>query len=471
MPNSPQIPSIDLAKINLGELDSGKDANFLEYAIALPILDKVKKRSSCIIVGPKGSGKTGIRLKFAAEVPKHRVITLSEKEGFPFEKMQTLNPNEIKKRIQAYIISIVFRFVSNNNKFNASALEDFSDTPFFSALKKLAKSTKISAPFVTIALENLLPPDKGTSVADLLSSEFTDKLRDVIGEQTLWILIDDIDAFVSTVQGEQRRTVLEQLLYAVWDLNLDYLKHCVWIVAFLKTEVFKEVRKIATEFDKIRPYVDYIEWRAEHLKKIMRDRIEWNIRRQGLDIERHRWTDIFSETSEEKVDDFFSRLVSMTVNGPRNAIELMTLCIKNAIENNETKLCQRHIDAVAPQYGEDVIGDRTSFYQLVYPNVDDLIDIIFRQFKSEFRRAELERRIKLEFLNNAEVRDRVGQPWSIRSTAYKLIEIFYEVGVVGVFHPKANAFIYSFEDRNVHISPNDTLNVHPGLRAYLETSG
>jgi hypothetical protein len=95
--------------------------------------------------------------------------------------------------------------------------------------------------------------------------------------------------------------------------------------------------------------------------------------------------------------------------------------------------------------------------------------VLFREFDSEFARTELEEHIKAEFLHKADVRWRVGQAWAVRSTTHKLIEIFYEVGVIGVWRPRVKSFVYSFEDRDAQFSAPDKLAVHPGLRAFLET--
>jgi hypothetical protein len=133
-------------------------------------------------------------------------------------------------------------------------------------------------------------------------------------------------------------------------------------LAFLKSKVFKEVRKVATEVDKARDYIEHIKWLPNDLRRIVKDRIEWNIRRQGLDVDRHKWTEIFAKPSDAEIDGFFSKLVSMTINGPRNAIELMKRCINCAVENQEEKLGERHIDSVAPQYGGEVILDLSSSY-------------------------------------------------------------------------------------------------------------
>lgn len=282
MAKSQKNQTIDLSRIDLGELDAGLDVNFLEYAITLPILKSLEGRTTSIIVGPKGSGKTGIRLKFAAGMPQHRTIKVSEEESMDFHDLSTSNPNEMRKKIEAYIIGLVYHWLSSHDNYDVSEFKTFADTPLFGFFKTLTKSTKVAPlPFITIALSDLFPPDKKTSVSYLLSSGFTDKLRRAIGTETLWILIDDIDAFVSTEQGAQRRVVLEQLLYAVSDLNLRSLKNSVWVVAFMKSEIFKEVRKVATEVDKAREYIEHISWSPDNLRAAVQERIEWEYQTAG----------------------------------------------------------------------------------------------------------------------------------------------------------------------------------------------
>jgi hypothetical protein len=48
----------------------------------------------------------------------------------------------------------------------------------------------------------------------------------------------------------------------------------------------------------------------------------------------------------------------------------------------------------------------------------------------------------------------------VKSTAYKLIDIFYENGVIGVWRATTKTFVYSFEERDAQFMP----------RAFLETN-
>src|SRR5690348_15902094 len=115
--NKPPRPhTLDLSKVDLGELDASVDKNFLEYAIPLPILEAVKQKNSSAIVGPKGSGKTGIRLKLSAELTAQGAINLAEADGFELKELHTSNPNVIKQKIEAYIIGLIFNWLCVHKK-------------------------------------------------------------------------------------------------------------------------------------------------------------------------------------------------------------------------------------------------------------------------------------------------------------------------------------------------------------------
>jgi hypothetical protein len=226
---------------------------------------------------------------------------------------------------------------------------------------------------------------------------------------------------------------------------------------------------LATELDKTPTYIEKITWSAENLRSAVQSRIEWNIKQQGLNPAEYSWSRIFAQSSQGEIGNFFSKLLSMAVNGPRNAFYLMILCLTNAAENNDEVLSNKHIDNVAVKYGEEVLLNLSSFYQLVYPDVHRLIDMLFRGFKSEFARGELEKRVKTEFLYEPEIRKQFGHTWCVRMTAYALVKVFYEIGVIGVFQSSKKGFVYSFTEPNATLGPSDKLHVHPGLRAYLET--
>jgi hypothetical protein len=334
-------------------------------------------------------------------------------------------------------------------------------------LAKVVRSTKISPPFVSVALSDLFPEDKKASVAYLLSSDLLERLADIIGPRPILLLIDDVDSFVTSERSGKRTDVLTQILYAITDLNLRLLRNHVWITAFIKSEIFKEIRKSATELDKARNYIQNVAWTSADLRRVIERRIEWNLGKQGVDSSC--LSNIFIRRSEPEVSEFFQRLLSMAVNGPRNAIDLFKRCIDRAAKRAGKKLSSKEIDDVAFQYGSDVITSLSSFYQNVYPEVDQLIDLLFREFNSEFSRSNLEERIKSEFLNKANVKQEFGQGWSTKCTAYRLVEIFYEIGVIGVFNPIRKTFVYSFEEPDARLGAQDQLGVHPGLRIFLET--
>jgi hypothetical protein len=467
MTESPPRRGVDLSRLDLGELDSASDLHFLEYAVELPILDQIRTKASSIIVGPKGSGKTAIRLQLAATMPSSQTIVVSEADSFDVSDLRTNTPNEIKKKIQAFLIGLVVRHLNSHLEFDTSSLQDFTDTPVYSILAKVARSTKISPPFVSVALSDLFPEDKKSSVAYLLSGDLLGRVADIIGSRPILLLIDDVDSFVTSERSGKRTDVLTQILYAITDLNLRLLRNHVWITAFIKSEIFKEIRKSATELDKARNYIQNVAWTSTDLRRVIERRIEWNLGKQGVDSSC--LSNIFIPSSEPKVTEFFQRLLSMAVNGPRNAIDLFKRCIDKAAQRGGKKISAKEIDDVAFQYGSDVITSLSSFYQNVYPEVDQLIDLLFREFDSEFSRSNLEERIKSEFLNKANVKQEFGQGWSTKCTAYRLVEIFYEIGVIGVFNPIRKTFVYSFEEPDARLGVQDQLGVHPGLRIFLET--
>ncbi len=362
MPDASTRKDIDLSRLDMGELDSASDHNFLEYAIELPILTQIRTRASSIIVGPKGSGKTAIRLQLAATTPPSQTIVVSDAESFDVSDLGTNTPNEIKKKIQAFIIGLIVRHLNTSPEYDTSSLKDFSDTPIYSLLKKAAKATKISPPFVSVALSDLFPENKKTSVSYMLSGDLLSRVAKIIGKKQIWVFVDDIDSFVTSEQGSKRADVLTQIVYAITDLNLRLLRDHIWITAFIKSEIFKEIRKSATELDKSRNYVQNVAWTSADLRSVVERRIEWNLGKQG--VRSSFLSNIFIQPSEAKVSEFFERLLSMAVNGPRNAIDLFKRCSDRAAQGGRKQISSDDIDNVAFQYGNDVITSLSSFYQM-----------------------------------------------------------------------------------------------------------
>jgi hypothetical protein len=89
----------------------------------------------------------------------------------------------------------------------------------------------------------------------------------------------------------------------------------------------------------------------------------------------------------------------------------------------------------------------------------------------EYSRENLENHINSKILVNLAAREAFKSlNWLCRCTAYKLIEILYNVGVIGYWDPAKKRFIYALEKTN----PNRTLfgntkfKIHDAFERYLE---
>ena len=100
-------------------------------------------------------------------------------------------------------------------------------------------------------------------------------------------------------------------------------------------------------------------WTSADLRSVVERRIEWNLGKQG--VRSSSLSNIFIQPSEAKVSEFFERLLSMAVNGPRNAIDLFKRCIDRAAQGGRKQISSDDIDNVAFQYGNDVITSLSSF--------------------------------------------------------------------------------------------------------------
>ncbi len=453
-----------LSDIDLGDLDADNDPHFLDYVINLPILAEIREKEKYIIIGPKGTGKTGLRIRLESILDNDCVISLTDEDTFSISDLQTTNQNEIKRAIQAFLVLKVIDHIKSVDRFDSRPLETFSDTKLGGFLKGVFESIQINTPIATIALDKIFGGKNKRTVNNLLSEQFLSKVRDCIGTDCVWFLIDDVDSFISFDDESQRSIMLIQFIYALHELTAKKLQQSVNFVTFLKTEVFNEARKRATEIDKIRPRIGPLQWDMTLLKAMIVERLKWNLKSAGSS---RRWQAFIGGP----VDDFFNRLLSMSVNGPRNSIELMRLALKNAADLGHGKITVQNIENVERAYGQEVLKDLASFHQHNYKNVDDFIDIVLRGYEGDFEKDALEAQIKTAFLYDKQIKDDFGEKWARSTTAHKLIEIFYEVGVIGIFDDAHGEFIYSFERQEFSPRPKSKLCIHPGLRSFLEAVG
>lgn len=450
---------MNISEVNLGELDAADDENLLRYVVRLPLLDSIQDGSKWIVYGPKGSGKTAVRKIIEDE--NELVVSISVDQAIDLPVAGYSSPADLRNKISALLVALVLSKLQESGLIEKSWFETFSESSGAGFMKKLLGGVTVGIGVVKWTAKELFSSDGDKAVDELLSQKTLTKVREALTGKKIYILVDDLDLLLSTSETQARMDSLSEFVEAAADIRTNFLKSFAGVVLFLKTEIYREIKKLSTEFDKHSGGVARILWTAELLDEVIRKRLAWtNAEKSG---------DINSLVSDgDSLEGVIERVNELSISGPRQALVLLGLAIEEAKSKGSDTVGLEDIEAVEADFGSDILDNFSAFYQSVYPDIQDVIDRSLRDGPSNGPVAEFEKSIKEMVLSDTEFKAAFPNKWPFRKTANALLNIFYEVGAIGIF--RNQKMYYSLIDGSVSLRPNDELVVHPGLRSHLNTN-
>lgn len=448
-----------ISDINLGELDAADDENLLSYVVKLPLLDSIQDGSKWIVYGPKGSGKTAVRRILEDETQLFVSISVDQAIDLPVEGYSS--PADLRNKISALLVALVLSKLQQKEIIEKTWYETFSESSGVGFMKKLFGGVTVGIGVVKWTAKELFSSDGDKTVDELLSKETLAKVRSALSGKKLYILVDDLDLLLSTSNPQARKDSLSEFIEAAADIRTKLLKGVASVIVFLKTEIYREIKKVSTEFDKHSGGVTRILWTAPLLDEVIRKRLAWTKPDNSGDID-----SVVSEGNS--LEDVIERVNELSISGPRQALVLLGLAVHEAQARGSDTVGLDDIAAVEADFGAEILDNFSAFYQSVYPDIQDVIDRSLRDGPSSGPVASFEQRIKDEVLSDTEFKAAFPNKWPFRRTANALLKIFYEVGAIGISRNQRMHF--SLIDGSVSFRPADELVVHPGLRSHLNTN-
>lgn len=467
---------LDLSKPFIGPLDANDDANLRDYFISFGDFSSVINKNLFVVVGAKGTGKSAIKKHITDQrIEKNQLtVVLDDSHGFPLSELKTQSPAEIKNKMKAYLKTIVIEYLLSSKdikKEHSNALKKLKgDVPI---IAKLIQPLKIRAPLVEYALSDLFPKGKRGELLRLLDPEVTQLIRNSLQSRDLWVFIDDIDRIFTSDNDESSLKFAEGLIYAVSDLCVRESSRQIWTVLLLRSEIYEEMSRIATEFDKEITYVWEIAWDNESLKKCLAERIRWRLSAEkNLPVWKC-WSLVFDTHTETETTSLQEYVLERIINGPRDLLLLTDLSRLTAHSSGAAKIALSHIEDSEYRYGQVKLQQITSNFQRIYKDIDKVIDRLFRQQKQVYSRKQLEEHINNHLLTKPKARDDFKHlSWVRTCTPFLFIEILYKTGCIGYWDPSKKQYIHVLHKSN----PDKTLlgstrfKVHSALANYLELS-
>ena len=464
----------DLSTLNLGPFDADDDTNISEYFVPFGDFDALLNKSKLIMVGVKGTGKSAVKKYLYASREKvgQFVIEVDDTYSVPLSELNTSSPAEIKNKMKGYLIGIVIRYllessdIADDRKAELKKLEN--RVPF---IKKLLKNLKVTPGYFELAVGELFPEDKRGGLLKVIDPSVAQTISNALEDKDLWILIDDIhQVFISDDRNLSLRFV-EGLIYAASDLSIRMFNKAVYLVLFLRSEIYDELVLRAEELDKELQYIWRVVWDSNELKRFLAERIKWALDAEsGLKTWKY-WQLFFGTRTKKETEELQEYLIERVINGPRDLLLLIDGARELAVMEGASKITLSHIQESEFGYGEEKLSQINRNFQHIYSDVKLVLDYLFRKSKQTYTRAALEKRVNDKLLTNPDARkDFERVRWLRTCTAFGFLEILYRVGFIGYWDSTYQRYVYVLEKAN----PDRTLvhsskfKIHSAFTKYLE---
>jgi hypothetical protein len=463
-----------LESLSLGPLDADDDANLHEYFVPFGDFGQLRNKNRFIVVGPKGTGKSAIRKHLFGERNQQKglVVDLNEEYGFSLNKLSSSSPNEIKNKMKGYFMAVVLNYLSNSPLLSATrktrlkALDQV--IPFF---KKLLEPIKFKAVFVEYAIGELFSENKQADLLTILDTSVSSTIIHALGNQDLWVLIDDVDNIFIAKENVSPLSFVEGLIYAASDLNTKISNKAIWIVILLRSEIYEELTRKAKELDKEERYTWEIAWNSDALLRFLAERIRWAFKEeQGKSLWEY-LTRLFDVNNEKEALELHGYLVERIINGPRDLLLLVDLARNTAANQGADKISLKHIQESEFEYGKKKLRQITSNFQRIYEDVDFVVERLFRKAKQVDTRDGLENKINNELLTNPQAMKNFSElRWLFTCTPFRFLEILYRIGFIGYWNSSDQRYMYVLEKSNPDqaLINSAQIKIHSAFTVYLQ---
>lgn len=465
--------AIDLSKPILGSLDSNDDLNLHNYFVEVENYKVLMQKDLFIVVGSKGTGKSAIKNNIiqSRKKIKKQTIIIDEAMGFSLSSIETNSSAEIKLKMKAYLKTIVLSHLredlSVEDKLTREMDRLLGKKPY---LKQVLEGITVNAGVVNFAVSELFPRGKSDKMKNLLGKDVNEMIMNCINDD-LWLLVDDLDSIFTSDNDDKSLNFIEGLIYATSDFCNKEFKKKLWIVLFLKTEIYEELIRKASELDKRMTYFWQLSWNTESLVSILSERIRWADKISKEEKDWKIWKHLFGLNLKDDIFNLQIYITERLMNGPRDMLLLVDLARKIAFSKSKKKITLEDIQESEAEYGDIKLRQITSSFQRIYPDIDRVIDRLFRGKKQIYSRNDIEKMINDNLISDKNAReDFKDLKWLRTCTPYLFIEILYKIGVIGYKDISKKDYVFSLQKSN----PDKRsfryafFKVHEGLSSYLE---
>ena len=392
----PEKTDLTLIKFILGDGQAEHEEDELDdYFVETSQYNTGLNSSIAVFVGRKGSGKTAnlfrIRDYFSRE--NTNIIALIKPISFKLETYvkliriyfnETDIQSELTEKIWEFIIYTAIAYEIYLKLKNKKDYYEYSDEENMFINYVEERSSIITADFgekLDYVFEQTKElTEQGNTpkkVLEIVFNEYLNEIRKyftilIKNTQKVVILVDNLDkAWDFGKEVDLQCKIIFGLIGFHNELvkKLNSGKSNTKLHVFLREDIFKYVKKLAREPDKIQLNTHRIEWDdKELLLRVVEERF---IYFDNSLTNKNVWDKLFCETVSGKATRDY--IYSSIIPRPRDLIFFVQLAINESINHQNKRIEENDIIKATEKYFEYSISNTITEYKLFFPNIDKLL--------------------------------------------------------------------------------------------------
>jgi energy-coupling factor transporter ATP-binding protein EcfA2 len=369
-------------KIRFGSDVAEQDEHLSKYFITTSSYRRCLANEKCLVIGPKGSGKTAILKTLQGESPGGSVVITPEVfatsvlSKFVESSHKVWDENEafVSTWIFTILVEVFKRICDDPRGGKAKSLtpirsflrenSEYRDVDLFSRFilrLKTIESIKIGKFDLSIKTRRLQELYSLERLYSLIPG-----LRRTIRDDIL-VLIDELDlGWDNSVHANRFISALMQAALKVQNLGLR-----VHVIAFVRSEIFDIVKHSLDQLDKLRSGIEEIRWDTPQLQSLVLRRIAYSLKITDNNIKLATINDIFGRSIKGWAS--FDYIVSRTSRRPREVLQFVREAYQIAIDSNKTQLDSDCILKAEERFSGWKIEHICSEYRCIYPGLSEVL--------------------------------------------------------------------------------------------------
>ncbi len=483
--------AFDPTRLSFGALAAENDiqVGLKEYFVESPSYQRLRSGNRIVALGNRGSGKTAIFKILATHLREHRkpVLELAP-EDFSYELLtRTMTREEQGAWAKQGAYAAAWKFVlyvlamkelvgsghgskagpgkriyqylrDNHGNFGVSPIGGL-----ISYLKRL-EGVKIGSFEAGLKARELQKLYRLEEIDNIL-----DDLNTLAGTNAVTVLVDELDRGWDA--SEDAKAFVAGLFQAATSIRARTPN--VHVLVSLRRELYESIPALYDDAQKMRDWIEIIEWDEPALLKLVARRIAHSFPELGRQPDAELWALVFGEVLDYRQTKSFNYVVDRTLYRPREIIQLCQAIVDQTVtQRSQLPASYRVIAEAEHQYSDARSKDIGAEYRFQYPGLGSVFES-FRGVSYSFERNELELHC-LEILTG-DYRVDAAAEWCRSMEPDDLIDVLWRVGflqaqAVGGLKARrrsGSSYLGSHQVPSLNLRNTRRFHVHPVFRAYL----